>query len=156
MAQIENDGHVIWEPVDTPGVGQRCLYFAALISLGKEATDKTSLELKQKVHEELGRRLEANASDKDSNLRRDDLRRAHRLTSPGTYKQASHEVLPALATVLQLDAIRVHENMGVVYEVDALDVNPKFEKKNRKILNIGHAPGHFYALTEVPKLNDFL
>ena len=55
--------------VDTPGYGQRCLYYAALLSLGMPANEATTKDLKQKVHEKIATILH----DMNSHLNRNDL-----------------------------------------------------------------------------------
>ena len=122
--------------VDTPGYGQRCLYYAALLSLGMPANEATTKDLKQKVHEKIATILH----DMNSHLNRNDLKRALALTDPSKNLQASDEVCPALAAVLNVK-IKMHEQNGHVYEIDPLESS----SLAKKTIHIGHEPGHFYA-----------
>mgnify|MGYP001291420490 CR=1 FL=1 len=50
MAQIQEADLV---DISTPGLGQRCLYYAALLSLNKDATEETTRALKKQVHDKI-------------------------------------------------------------------------------------------------------
>ena len=122
--------------VDTPGYCQRCLYYAALLSLGRPANEATTKELKQKVHKKIATIL----NDDKGQLNRNDLKRALALTDPSKDLQASDEVCPALAAVLDVK-IKMHEQNGLVYEIGPLNSSTL----GKKSIHIGHEPGHFYA-----------
>ena len=141
MAQIQG---VDFLEITTPGLGQRCLYYAALISLNKPATEATTKALKQDVHNEIQTFLARNTKYK-----RNDLHRALKLTDPNTSLKATDEVLPALANVLKVSKIQVLEG-ELVTEIAAL------EPQDGNPLPIGYVPGHFYALREKDALWDHI
>lgn len=131
MAQIHEADLI---DISTPGLGQRCLYYAALLSLNKDATEETTRALKKQVHDKIGDFLKG-----EEHYQRNDLRRALKLTDPSTSLLATDEVIPALASVLRVSKIVVHEQ-GFTTEIAPL------EPQSGKALHIGYVPGHFYGL----------
>lgn len=118
-------------PLATPGLGNRCLYFAALLSSGATAGETDAAALKTAVHRTIQQEIARVGP-------RADLASALRATDPATAELATDEVLPALADVVSRTIV-VHEPNGAI-EVEG------YRRHRRQRLDIGYRHGHFYGL----------
>lgn len=122
-------------PLETPGIGNQCLYFAALLSAGTVAGEKEASALKAEVHRVVQQEIARVGS-------RRDLANALEVTDPATDELATDEVLPALADAVSRTVV-VHEPAGRI-EVEG------YKGSQPGQLNIGYIDGHFYGLAPSP------
>ena len=117
--------------IPTPGEGNNCLYYAALLSSGRPATTSGALNLKREVHARVQAEIDQHGSSNS-------LQESLSVTEPSSTALATDAVLHALADVFE-QTVRIHEGNSFV-DVDG------YKQVYPGLLHIGYTVNHFFGM----------